>query len=512
MYKLKSRNFTSLYFIILGVFLILTSGCNQIDKQRNNKTIIAGKIISYNYLEDDKTFELYFDDVLGSSVVEMHQLNNDGEFYLTIDRPYPQDFSFKYGFHFRLYISPGDSLYLKIDHKVLQAEAFQLNPYHLIKVTGNASKMNNDMLKYQEHIEDSLNTYEQATADFFAIKDSGPIQYKMYVESKVKEQQKGLDTFNAYYNTCPKFKDWANKYIIYKSFNNLMDYRQGHPQFNNMTFDHSIGRYFFEIPIEYFSFLSDKNIDNKDALICSQYYSFMDTYTWYVQADLVSQDSLQKTIALLKNADTIAYYEMQKRQVLRSTSGFTQDIILANLYSWILETTSLSVFEEVSKTSPIQDTVLKKLIKNKYQNLISASENDLSSNSIVTPIFDSIINAYKDKVLYLDFWAPWCAPCMKEMPFSKNIQSEFKDTDVVFVFLAHNCSKESWQETVAEKEIKGVHYLLSNDQYKTLRSKFSLGGIPHYMIVDKKGIIINSNVPSPSDSIALKKKILELLN
>ena len=64
--------------------------------------------------------------------------------------------------------------------------------------------------------------------------------------------------------------------------------------------------------------------------------------------------------------------------------------------------------------------------------------------------------------------------------------------DVVFVYLTGPSSPEQTYKNMIPG-IKGEHYRVSNDEWNYLCSKFNVTGIPHQLIVDKKGVVVNSH-------------------
>ncbi len=104
---------------------------------------------------------------------------------------------------------------------------------------------------------------------------------------------------------------------------------------------------------------------------------------------------------------------------------------------------------------------------------------------------------FKGKVLLINFWATWCAPCKKEMPDLSEINKELKDKDFkmygVNVFFKGNPSIESVLQTIP------VSYpiLDGNDEVvaafeKAMGSKIE--GVPTTLIVDKNGKIVDTMV------------------
>jgi thiol-disulfide isomerase/thioredoxin len=127
-------------------------------------------------------------------------------------------------------------------------------------------------------------------------------------------------------------------------------------------------------------------------------------------------------------------------------------------------------------------------------------------------VFEKLINIYTGKVVYIDFWATWCGPCRQEIPHSKVLSSHFAGQDVVFLSLCCQSDKKNWENTIKSEQMTGDHYLLSTDEYNILSKTFNIQGVPTYVLIDRKGNIINKNAPRPSQgpmTIAAIDKLLK---
>lgn len=119
-----------------------------------------------------------------------------------------------------------------------------------------------------------------------------------------------------------------------------------------------------------------------------------------------------------------------------------------------------------------------------------------------------IFSKYKGKVLYVDLWASWCGPCRGEMPNAKELQQKLAGKDVIFLYLGYQDREESWLVARKDLQIEGEHYLLTPKQIKEAGDLFEVNGIPHYVIIDKKGRVLSKNAERPSDVYETLLKLL----
>ncbi|MBD8490853.1 TlpA family protein disulfide reductase [Echinicola sp. CAU 1574] len=139
----------------------------------------------------------------------------------------------------------------------------------------------------------------------------------------------------------------------------------------------------------------------------------------------------------------------------------------------------------------------------------TAPNTNTTSKTEADKLFDSMMAKFKGKVVYVDFWATWCGPCITNIEAIAPLKEEIKEEDVVFVYITNQSSpEEAWNLKIPD--IKGEHFRLTADEWNYLSSKFQVSGLPHYTLVDKEGNVVRNNFRIPNSQI--KDLIFEYLN
>lgn len=201
--------------------------------------------------------------------------------------------------------------------------------------------------------------------------------------------------------------------------------------------------------------------------------------------------------------------------------GFAADVMFA-------QDVSRSIIEEVSPmdindlkirlasiTTPfISDYIVKANEATKQK--LEANKLKTGYNVNITPsveadkLFDAMLSKFKGKAVFVDFWATWCGPCRSGMEQMKPLKEELEGKNIVFVYITNQTSPEgTWKNMITE--IKGEHYRVSSDEWNILTGKFNISGIPHYVLVDKNGVVAKNNGMPSHDLIAMKKLFEEFM-
>lgn len=154
-----------------------------------------------------------------------------------------------------------------------------------------------------------------------------------------------------------------------------------------------------------------------------------------------------------------------------------------------------------------------KEIQEKY-NLDFSKSDKLILTTIKTDTitFSDIINNNKGKWLYIDFWASWCKPCRETMPKSVKLKKELEKENIEFIYLILNDKKENWKLAMESNGIsKNQNYFIENGNVSKIIEDLGIKTIPHYLIYNPNGELVNgfANRPGEGAKEQLKKLLTE---
>jgi thiol-disulfide isomerase/thioredoxin len=208
------------------------------------------------------------------------------------------------------------------------------------------------------------------------------------------------------------------------------------------------------------------------------------------------------------------------QKVLGIQPGFATDVMTSQDYCRSI----------VAEVTPVSDEKLKGYQKNIttpfIANYIALKNNEAKAKvetnkklkgSIVNvvpktaadKVFDAIMEKYKGKVVYVDFWATWCAPCRSGIEQIKPLKDEMAKENVAFVYITNQTSPKTTYDNMIPT-IKGEHYRVSADEWNVLCGKFKISGIPHYVLVGKDGKVINPEL-GHLENEQLKKLLMKYI-
>lgn len=120
------------------------------------------------------------------------------------------------------------------------------------------------------------------------------------------------------------------------------------------------------------------------------------------------------------------------------------------------------------------------------------------------------LSDFKGKYVYIDVWASWCGPCVKEIPSLKKLEEKYHSKKIAFISISVDENKQKWKNAILEHKLKGIQLWSKNawnNQNDAFMKSYAISSIPRFILLDPEGKIIDGNAPRPSNP-----KIQEILD
>lgn len=114
----------------------------------------------------------------------------------------------------------------------------------------------------------------------------------------------------------------------------------------------------------------------------------------------------------------------------------------------------------------------------------------------------------ENKYTLLDFWASWCPPCMREVPYLKADYAKYKAKGFEIYGVSYDSDSMAWQNSIRDNGLGWIHVSALKGWECPTMALYGVRSIPTNYLIDSNGNIVAKNLRGD----ALGAKLAELLD
>jgi thiol-disulfide isomerase/thioredoxin len=393
-----------------------------------------------------------------------------------------------------LLVKPGDSIHLDIDGNKIKEEKFGW-----LTISGDNAAVSTEVNQWHHYFSTSYSKTFQPASSVSNMTDSVTLYYQQLVgvlDSFSKATGMSAETYQwALTDIKYTVSYFASDYLVTKdSASGKINYN--HSLFRDKLFDQYSNSGFASMMFPYHLMNYATTLLRTDSLIGKEKEAGNYTAAAQKSISLIMQEpnSLSRDFMLFS---TLNNYLEASPYLLDSISNPASYFSLPLTYGYLLKAAERAKHPSLTG-KPISGLTF-----------LSSKKEKVAIDR--TEVFSHFKKMYPGKIIYLDVYATWCVPCLKEMEYTPGLKKQVDPGKVVFINLCLQSSESNWIDLVNKKNLTGENYFLDDDATKLFMGMYQIGGFPTYMLLDGQGKLITKTAPRPSESRQLLLLINDLL-
>ncbi|MCW8919535.1 MAG: TlpA family protein disulfide reductase [Gammaproteobacteria bacterium] len=119
------------------------------------------------------------------------------------------------------------------------------------------------------------------------------------------------------------------------------------------------------------------------------------------------------------------------------------------------------------------------------------------------------LSAHRGKVVYLDFWASWCAPCRRSFPWMNQLQERYGDKGLAIIAVNLDKQRELTNDFLSATR---PTFTIAFDPEGSSAEAYQVMGMPSSYLIDRNGKLHTRHLGfREQDKAALEQQIEGLL-
>lgn len=340
--------------------------------------------------------------------------------------------------------------------------------------TGNSAQINSFLQQKQKF--NSTNNYSYAT-----LNEMSASEFYFVSDSLFKAKNTFLSTFES------KNKTLDQHFVQSEYYSNTFSLAQSYLDYLLLNKSKQIHK-------KLISCTDTININDSNLLSTVSFRAYLLTYT-----EWLTKQQISRAGELSPHEITLSKMQVISRHFV---NGPVKDFLLFTSLADHLKYYGLKNTDLLFKTFDFQcsSKSLKKELTKPYQKYHALKSDEAAPNIELKSIANEYINLnqLQGSYLYIDIWATWCKPCLREAPEFERLKNIHKDKNIEFISISIDDNIDKWEKYCRKNEKFDHQYWIADK--KLFLDNYMIKTIPRFIIIDPAGRIINVDANRPSDN------------